>query len=1121
MNMKNLLIFTVLTIATFSPSVYGATFTRKADVDSITAQSNKEYQFGNYEEAIRLEEEALTTVENLLGKNNEYYATCLNDLAFYYEEYGESTKALNIGIEALKLRERLLGKNHRDYATSLCNLADYYNSTGNLQEAMRLGTEALELRERLVGKRHPDYAISLRNVADYYSTGGNSQKAYDLYMEVLDIQKATIGETHPDYAVTLNNLAGIYAELGNYLEAIRIDKTTLALRERILGKNHPHYVTTLSNLALDLWSIGNNAEAMMYGQEALNKTEKIYGKQNHNYATTLTSMASYKASAADYIEAINLSKEALDIIRNTLGKNHPDYARSLNNIGSYYYYLGNYTEALALTEEALEIYAESIGKKNYQYALAVDNLALYNAFSGNNEDAVRLGNIALEIWEEILTKDHPYYALSLERLSTYYGLSENYPEAIRISTEASRRLEKCMGKDNTDYATSINNLANYHSCSDNWTEALKLGLEVTSILERTVDKKHPNYIQSIANLANYSFHIGDTASLKKYATAANEMYIGSTRRFFADMTAGERRKFWEKYKPWFEKLINTYAFATSSPALVAAGYDATLTAKGILLSSERDLSMIISESGDSTAIDTYSNLRSVRNILDQLYKTPIKDRDTDLDSLEQKAKQLELDLIKQSKPYGDFTKRISIGWENVKASLKPNEVAVEFVSFPLPSSFLLKFQNTDNRCISGDSCQEHILYAAYVIKPDMQSPAMVPLFHSGQLKEIGSWNMYNTSDLSRLIWSPLTSYIDKSSDIYFAPSGDLYKIGIEYLPNYNGEGYMADRHKFHRLSSTRELALAGKRGKMSKAVLYGGLLYNTDISILEQDNVKYNQPETREVSVYNIADSIYSRSGVSDLPGTALEVKNISHSLECGNLQHLLYTKENGTEASFKALSGKDIDIIHIATHGFYWEPSKDNRGLNTEILRLMGQQLPLSTEEKALTRSGLIFSGANNALRGKHLPDHVQDGILTAWEIANLDFNRTQLVVMSACQSGLGEITGEGVFGLQRGFKKAGVDMLLMSLWKVDDIATQILMNKFYEDLIDGKSLHDALTESQKYLRDYMIMKEVTDSSIDEKGNITETTRKVIMRPYSNPRYWAAFILLDALDEKRNPHIR
>lgn len=98
---------------------------------------------------------------------------------------------------------------------------------------------------------------------------------------------------------------------------------------------------------------------------------------------------------------------------------------------------------------------------------------------------------------------------------------------------------------------------------------------------------------------------------------------------------------------------------------------------------------------------------------------------------------------------------------------------------------------------------------------------------------------------------------------------------------------------------------------------------------------------------------------------------------------------------------------------------------------------------------------------------------------------------------------------------------MLLMSLWKVDDIATQILMNKFYEDLIDGKSLHDALTESQKYLRNYMVMKEVTDSSIDEKGNITETTRKVIMRPYSNPRYWAAFILLDALDEKRNPHIR
>ena len=144
--------------------------------------------------------------------------------------------------------------------------------------------------------------------------------------------------------------------------------------------------------------------------------------------------------------------------------------------------------------------------------------------------------------------------------------------------------------------------------------------------------------------------------------------------------------------------------------------------------------------------------------------------------------------------------------------------------------------------------------------------------------------------------------------------------------------------------------------------------------------------------------------------------------------------------------------------------------------------------EDKALTRSGLLFAGAQNSFEGKEIPSDVEDGILTAKDISRMDLRGTDLVVISACQSGLGEVTGDGVFGLQRGFKKAGAQSIVMSLWEVDDDATRVMMTSFYENLAKGRSKYEAFREAQKYLRKY------------DKGK------------YDSPEYYAAFVLLDAI---------
>ena len=245
--------------------------------------------------------------------------------------------------------------------------------------------------------------------------------------------------------------------------------------------------------------------------------------------------------------------------------------------------------------------------------------------------------------------------------------------------------------------------------------------------------------------------------------------------------------------------------------------------------------------------------------------------------------------------------------------------------------------------------------------------------------------------------------------------------------------------------------------------------------------------------------------------------------MEDAHYEKTLNTGDKGTEASFKALSGQRRSIIHVATHGFYWtgdEAEKLGRFLGRQELIADGNDTRVK-EDKSLSRSGLLFSGANNALRqGYRKAQGVDDGILTSREIAGMDLRGTDLVVLSACQTGLGEVSGEGVFGLQRGFKKAGANALLMSLWKVNDEATSMLMSEFYKNrLTKGLDLQHSLLEAQKAVRDYEC--EMDDAENDEGGgllidrlnNNSENVRKVQVHKFNDPIYWAGFVLLDAIN--------
>jgi CHAT domain-containing protein len=223
------------------------------------------------------------------------------------------------------------------------------------------------------------------------------------------------------------------------------------------------------------------------------------------------------------------------------------------------------------------------------------------------------------------------------------------------------------------------------------------------------------------------------------------------------------------------------------------------------------------------------------------------------------------------------------------------------------------------------------------------------------------------------------------------------------------------------------------------------------------------------------------------------EIEDIEALYSNRNIPFITYTDILGSETSVKRLDGQKITNLHIATHGFYWTESELNDDKELRKLSFIGDNdRPRYVEDKAMTRSGLLFAGANHVLSGQPVPEGYDDGILTAKEISTLDLRGLDLLVLSACQTGLGEIKGDGVYGLQRGFKMAGAQTIVMSLWKVDDDATKMLMTEFYKRYLSGQSKHEAFLAAQEVVRKF-------------KGKIRGEDRN-----FSDPFFWAGFVMLD-----------
>jgi CHAT domain-containing protein/Tfp pilus assembly protein PilF len=947
-----------------------------------------------------------------------------------WEELNQSTldcinnrdylKGIEYAEKATIIAEKVFGKKHNNYFISKNYLARLNYYLGNYEKAELLYIEVLTLKENALGKDHPDYATSLNNLALFYTNLGQYSKAEPLYIKALDIRRKSYDSNRAEYASTLNNLAILYFDLGFYTKSEELYIEALKIKKELYGSEFPDYATTLNNLAILYFSLGN------------------------------------------FVKAETLYIEVLNIRKNILGTDHPDYAQSLNNLAALYFKEENYTKA-----EPLYLEAAQIRKK-------------------------------------VLDSIHPDYAQSLNNLALLYEKLGNYIKAESLYIEVENIWKKTLGPSHPEYASFLNNFALLYYKNNNYAKALQLYFEALHIREKSLGTNHPDYTSSLNNIAVLYNNIGEFDKAEQYYLLANKNLNHQIDYCFSFLSEKEKEQFLDHNISFYFERYNSFFFKRRevNPSVIGISYDNELAHKGMLLHSNKSLRQAVYGSGDSVIINTYKRFIDIHIQLSSLYTTPLSERKKNIDSLENVANILEKELIGKEKGMSgieNITKLTKVKWQDIQKNLEHDEVAIEFVNF----------HYYDKRWTDST------FYCALILRKDYSYPRMIYLFQEKQLQEIISTSeatdnanyinkLYNfttnqasTTNKSayqnliyQLIWQPIDSLLIGIRTIYLAPSGLLNRVAFNAIP-VNDSTFISDKYHLNILSSTSLLLQTNitktNISNGNSALLYGGIEYDidsTEMITLSKHYLKSDleNPANRTVFIPE------NKRGLSwsYLPGTLTEVTNINNIFKSKLISVTCYTGKEATEESFYHVSdnGKSPEIIHIATHGFFFPETKPGK-IEMEKIAFRGGILNESGfifSENPLFRSGILLAGANRIWENSSSIPGVEDGTLTAYEVSNMNLSNTKLVVLSACETGLGDINGsEGVYGLQRAFKIAGVQDIIISLWQVPDAQTSELMQLFYSNCMKGMTINEGFRTAQQ-----------------------------TMRKKYDPFYWAAFVLAE-----------
>ena len=869
------------------------------------------------------------------------------------------------------------------------------------------------------------------------------------------------------HAKIVNNLGNLYSDMGRYEKAESFYIEAKNIRKRILGKEHSDYASSLNNLAAYYSDMGQYEKAEPFYIEAKNIQEKVLGKKHPDYASSLSMLGNLYSDMGQYEKAEPLYIEAKNIYEQKFGKAHPEYASSLNNLAVLYSDMGQYEKAESFYIEAKNIREKALGKEDPDYASSQYNLALLYYDMGQYDKAEPLYIEAKNIREKALGKGHPDYAQSCNNLALLYRRIGQYEKAEPLYIEAKNIQEKALGKAHPDYAIILNGLAVLYSDKGQYEKSEPLLIEAKNIREKALGKAHPKYTQSCINLAELYWVTNNPIkadSLYKEAFIIKYHQVQKNLQFISE----------KEMAGFIENIIggndfyNSFYYKSYSHTAAGEPYTISFLSRNLILYSSQQIKKLINSSNDKIALVDYEKWSALKKQLAAFYSSgknvPY------VKTLEDSADVLEKNLKRVSSGFKKIQEDKT--WQDIQKTLKENETAIEFVEF---------HYNT------GKRWTDSTYYIALMLKKDMPEPLLVPLFEKKQLDSLllRTGNKNTTANvkalyysrgagietktaisqsLYKLIWKPLEKELKGINTVYYAPAGLLHRIAFAALP-VNNKQVLSDQYKLIQLATTASVTeqVVSFVNASDNIQLFGGIKYDTDSSALKQAANIYTLNKAN-IAVRSLPNNLERSGTFNYLPGTQAEIETIGKLAKVAKNHVSVLSGDSASEESFKALEGKaSPSVIHIATHGFFFpDPKQDKK--NPDIFETSGKVFRQS--DNPLFRSGLLFAGANYAWSGKQIQG-IEDGILTAYEVSNMYLPNTKLVVLSACETALGDIQGsEGVYGLQRAFKMAGVENLVMSLWKVPDQETSEFMQIFYKNMFERQSISDAFYLAQTTMK-------------------------------------------------------
>ncbi len=927
---------------------------------------------------------------------------------------------------------------HNNIGFAYIKIKKYDLARKNLEEALRI-----YLSDPIIDKK--DLTFTYQNLGSVMIEEGEYDKARDFLIKSIDEAARAYGQQSYEYASAQSKLGILFEEVGYYDLAIDYFNKSHDLIEKIHDENTPEYAEVCNHLGRIMIKNGNIAKAKEYLQTSTSIYENLGVNYQIDYAESLESLGMFYEAEGNYAEAERVLLKTMDLKKSI--PNLPEHllVETLNDLGILYQDLGNMDRAEEYFSEVHSICIDHLGTDNQYYATSINNLAVIYKRKGQFEAAKALFVEALPVYEKRYGKRHPSYADALNNLASTERILGNYSTAEQYYLEVLKIDEQVYGKNHPDYATTLNNLGILYSAMGQPDKAINYYLESVVIKKDRLGVNHPSYSRSLENIGLHYFAQGDLERAEQYFRDAIAIQIDQITSIFPVLTEREKELFYQDVREDIERYnFVVIRLLEKKPELITEVLNNQIQTKAILFSSGEKLQKSISKSGNHELMATYIQWKDLKTKLASYYqvgKARLEDYKINLDVLEDSVENMEKNIMLSSQQFSSFIRNDKVTWKKVQRNLKPDESVIEIIRI--------------RDFVSGTRGDAHVFgfsdalsYLVIILKPNSTIPEYELIENGVQLEEklYAAYKnalqfQFEESASYKLVWERIDKHLSGTKKLYMSPDGIFYKINPNTfkLPDNT---YLIDKYYVSFITNCEDVVKGSTNKSANDAVFFG--------------NPNFGTASERTFAL-------------DQLPGSETEINIASKDLSDKKWQTTLYKGDNATEARIKEVNSPRI--LHIATHGYFSDK-------NSALKRVLNTDNPLF-------KSGLFLQGAATSLsayaNGSNQVNF-SDGILSSYEAMNLNLDGTELVILSACETGLGDVeNGEGVYGLQRAFLVAGTKFLITSLVKVDDKATQELMNSFYENYLKSSNIAESLYQAQIALR----------------------------KNYPNPLIWGSFILV------------